>query len=120
MSFTELGAPPADARFHAVLRESIWDGMVRVLGVEGTQAILYHLDLPSLDDPKKFHERLTEIFGFGTASLEAVILQRLHEKTGVTPAMKKDGDFVTQVELARRSFSDANVSRDGRREGATL
>lgn len=117
----ELDAPSADARFHAVLRDSIWNGMTGVLGVEGTQAILYHLDLPSFDDPKKFHERLTEIFGFGTASLEGLILQRLRQAIGVSLALVKNEDFVSQVERARRIF-DAKERREGRGgwEGATV
>jgi len=111
----ELDAPSADARFCAVLRDSISDGMNRVLGAEGTRAILYHLDLPSFDDPKRFHERLTEIFGFGTASLERVILQQLHQSMGVVPAFVKNDDFVNQVELAKRRFDET----EGRRRGAT-
>jgi len=118
MKAPELEAPSTGASFYAVLRDSISDGMTRVLGVEGTQATLYHLDLPSFDDPKKFHEKLTEIFGFGTASLERVILQQLHQSTGVIPALVTSDDFVNQVELARRSF-DAKARRDGRR-GATV
>ncbi|MDA4116589.1 MAG: DUF3227 domain-containing protein [Thaumarchaeota archaeon] len=109
-----LEAPFADA-FHQVLRDSIADGMNRILGAEGTQAILYHLDLPSFDDPKKFHDRLTEIFGFGTASLERVIIQQLHRATGVSSALARDGDFVGQVALAQQSFH----AKEGRRMGAT-
>ena len=78
-------------------------------GSRGTQAILYYLDLPSFDDPKMFHERLSAIFGVGTASLENVILQQLHQTMGVRPASQKDGDFVNQVELAQ-----AELRRDGR------
>jgi hypothetical protein len=118
MKVPEL-APSADARFYAVLRDSISDGMKRVLGAEGTRAILYHLDLPSFDDPKKFHERLTEIFGFGTAALENVILQQLHQSMGVIPALAKDDDFVNQVELAKRRF-DETARRDARRRGETV
>jgi len=99
----KVEAPFADA-FHEVLRDSISDGMRRVLGAEGTQATLHHLDLPSFDDPRKFHERLSEIFGLGTASLERVIIQQLHRATGVSSALAGDGDFVEQVELAKRSF----------------
>jgi hypothetical protein len=110
MKVSELAAPSADAGFYAVLRDSISSGMNRVLGAEGTQAILYHLDLPSFDNPRRFHERLTEIFGHGTASLERVIIQQLHLTTGVSPALAKSDDFLGQVELARRSF-DAKAGR---------
>jgi len=113
-----LEGPAADARFYAVLRDSISDGMNKVLGAEGTRAILYHLDLPSFDNPKKFHERLTEIFGFGTASLERVIIQQLHQSMGVVPTLAKNDDFVNQVELAKRRF-DETIGRDGRLRGAT-
>ncbi len=109
-----LEAPYADA-FYGVLRDSIADGMNMVLGAEGTQAILYHLDLPGFDDPRRFHERLTEIFGFGTASLERVIIQQLHRATGVSSALARGGDFLEQVELAKRSFH----AKEGRRLGAT-
>lgn len=97
----------AEKEFAAILRDSISQGMNRVLGAGGTQAILYHLDLPSFDNPKKFHEKLTAIFGVGTASLERVILQQLHQTMGVRPASSKDDDFVNQVELARRKFETA-------------
>ena len=93
--------------FAMVLSDSISRGMIKVLGAGGTQAILYHLDLPSFDNPKKFHEKLTSIFGVGTASLERVILQQLHEAMGVRPASSKDDDFVNQVELAERKFETA-------------
>jgi len=118
MTAPELEGPSADARFYAVLRDSISEGMKRVLGAEGTRATLYHLDLPSFDNPKEFHQRLKEIFGFGTASLERVILQQLHQSMGVIPALVKDDDFVNQVELAKRRF-DQTEGREGRRRGAT-
>ncbi len=111
----EPGAPSTEA-FYAVLRDSILDGMNVVLGAEGTRATLFHLDLPSFYDPKEFHERLTEIFGFGTASLERVIIQQLHQAMGVSPAFAKDDDFVSQVELAKRRFDET----EGRRRGATI
>ena len=113
-----LEGPSADASFYAVLRESISGGMNKVLGAEGTRAILYHLNLPSFDNPKRFHERLTEIFGFGTASLERVIIQQLHQSMGVIPAMAENEDFVNQVELAKRRF-DETEGREGRRRGPT-
>src|SRR5579863_1902757 len=89
MKVSGLEAPAEEEGFHAVLRDSISDGMNKVLGAEGTQAILYHLNLPSFDNPKAFHERLTEIFGFGTSSLERVIIQQLQRSTGVSPAMTR-------------------------------
>jgi len=106
MEVPGLEALSADKSFSGVLRDSISEGMNSVLGVGGTQAMLYHLDMPSFDDPRKFHEKLTEIFGFGTAPLERVILQKLHETMGVSPASMKDGDFVDQVELAKRRFDE--------------
>ena len=111
-----LEGPSADASFYAVFRDSISGGMNKVLGAEGTRAILYHLNLPSLDNPKRFHERLTEIFGFGTPSLERVIIQQLHRSMGVIPALAENDDFVNQVELARRRF-DETEGRGGRRRG---
>ncbi|MDA4132131.1 MAG: hypothetical protein OK454_03275, partial [Thaumarchaeota archaeon] len=64
----------------------------------------------SFDDPKVFHERLTQIFGFGTASLERVIIQQLHRATGVSSALARDGDFIEQVELAKQSFHSRGVT----------
>jgi hypothetical protein len=113
MSLPELEILSTGTDFSAVLRNSIDEGMKRVLGAGGTQAILYHLNLPSFDNPRKFHEKLSAIFGDGTASLERVILQHLHQTMGVRPASAKDDDFVNQVELARRKF-DATMRRDRR------
>jgi ribonucleotide monophosphatase NagD (HAD superfamily) len=108
----ELEVLSAEKEFATLLRESISQGMNRVLGAGGTQAILYHLDLPSFDNPKRFHEKLTAIFGVGTASLERVILQQLHQTMGVRPASSKEDDFVDQVELARRKFeTSARLNR---------
>jgi len=104
----------ADSRFSVVLRDSISEGMSRVIGVGGTQAMLYYLGLPSLDNPEKFHEKLTEIFGSGTAALERAILQQLHQAVGVSSTPMNDHDFVNQVELARRSFDETAI-RKGRR-----
>ena len=115
----ELEAPSADAGFYAVLRDSISEGMNRVLGVEGTRAILYHLNLPSFDNPKRFHEKLTEIFGFGTSSLERVILQQLRQAVGVSAAPAQNDNFVYQVELAKKSFH-ARARRDAGRQGETV
>jgi len=96
--------PSAETDFSVMLRASIVEGMKGVLGVGGTQAILYHLNLPSFDNPRKFHEKLSTIFGIGTAALERVILQQLHQTMGVRPSSTTDDDFVNQVELARRRF----------------
>lgn len=93
-----------DVSFDDIFRASVEEGMTNVLGVDGAKAILFHLDFPTLDSPKKFHDKLTAIFGVGAASLERVILQHLHEAIGVRPASSKD-DFVSQVEGARHSFS---------------
>jgi hypothetical protein len=101
--------------FSAVLRDSIEEGMKSVLGNGGAQAIFYHLDLPSFDNPKRFHEKLSAIFGVGTAALERVIIQRLHQNLGFRPAPTKEGDFVIEVELARSSF-DASATRKGERK----
>jgi hypothetical protein len=108
---SELETASTQSDFTAVLRDAISEGMKRVLGSGGTQAILYHLDLRSFDNPRKFHERLSAIFGVGTASLERVILQQLHQTMGFRPASTREGDFVYQVELARRSF-DATAGQD--------
>jgi hypothetical protein len=113
VSMSELEINPAPRDFSAILRESISEGMRRVLGAGGTEAILYHIGLPSFDNPKKFHEKLSAIFGAGTASLERVILQQLHESIGFRPASTMEGDFVDQVELAKRSF-DATARRHRR------
>jgi hypothetical protein len=104
MSVPQVQKVSLETDFDAILRDSISEGMKRVLGAGGTQAILYHLNLPSLDNPKKFHEKLSAIFGVGTPSLERVILQQLHQTMGVQPSSAKDDDFVNQVELARRRF----------------
>jgi len=116
MKAPELEAPSGDTRFSTVLRDSISEGMKTILGAGGTQAIFFHLDLPSFDNPTKFHEKLKEIFGFGTASLERVILQQLHQAMGVSPASMKDDDFVNQVELAKRRF-DETARLERRRQG---
>jgi hypothetical protein len=109
----ELEVLSAGTRFAAVLRDSISAGMSRVIGVEGTQSMLYYIDLPGSDNPEKFHERLKEIFGSGTAALERVILQELYQMTGVSHASVNEGDFVNKVELARRMFEEA-AARKGR------
>jgi hypothetical protein len=113
-----LEGPSGEASFYAVLRDSISRGMNKVLGAEGTRAIIYHLNLPSFDNPRRFHERLTEIFGFGTASLERVIIQQLHQSMGVLPALAENDDFVNQVELAKVRF-DETERRERRRRGET-
>jgi hypothetical protein len=112
----ELEVLSADTRFSAVLRDSISEGMSRVIGVGGTRAMLYYLDLPSLDSPEKFHERLTELFGLGTAALERVMIQQLNLTVGIGPAPVIEGNFVDQVELARLSFYETE-GRKGRRQG---
>jgi hypothetical protein len=110
----ELEVLSADTRFSAMLRDSISEGMSRVIGVGGTQAMLYYLDLPSLDNPEKFHEKLTEIFGSGTAALERAILEQLYQTVDVSASPMNDDGFVNQVELAKRRFDEA-ARRDGRR-----
>jgi len=90
--------------FAAILRDSISEGMTKVLGAGGTQAILYHLDLHEVDDPKKIHDKLFAILGPGTVALERVIVQSLHQSLALCPASGTDGDFAKQVELARQSF----------------
>jgi hypothetical protein len=104
----------ANADFSVVLTRSIEEGMRSVLGGGGTQAILFHLDLPSLDDPKDFHEKLSSIFGDGTATVERVILRQLHQSMGLPLEPTSEGDFAHRVELARQGF-EAAKSRDGRK-----
>jgi hypothetical protein len=103
-----VGVPRAesaseDSSFDDIFRTSIEDGMTRILGVDGAKATLFHLDFPTIDSSKKFHDKLTAIFRAGAPSLERVILQHLHEALGVRPASPKD-DFVSQVERARHGF----------------
>jgi hypothetical protein len=104
-----VGVPRAenasqDVSFDDIFQASIEEGMTRVLGADGAKAIFFHLDFPTLDSPKKFHDKLTAIFGAGAPSLERVILQHLHEALDIRPASPKD-DFVGQVERARHGFS---------------
>jgi hypothetical protein len=91
--------------FDEILRDSIPEGMKIVLGENGTQAILYHIDIEEVESPEKFHDRLFEVFGVGTLPLERIIVGQLRQNVGLKPASSKDMDFSKQVELARRSFS---------------
>jgi len=115
---SELEALSKSWEFSAILRGSIAEGMKSVLGDDGAQAIIFHLGLPNLDDPRKFHEKLSTIFGFGTMSLERVILQHLYQNMGFQPASMDEGDFVSRVELARRSY-ETSSKRDKGSRGTT-
>ena len=106
-----LEARSTTGKFSAILRDSIAEGMKSVMGSDGAEATLFHMGLSSFDDPEEFHAKLSAIFGFGTASVERVILQRLYQEMGFQPASMKEGDFVSQVELARRSLADAALRR---------
>ena len=97
--------------FESILSTSITEGMRRVLGPGGAQAIFYHLDMSKFDDPAMFHEKLTTIFGVGAQSLERVIVQHLHQTVGIQPAFQKDDGFVAQVERAKRHFDKAKLDR---------
>jgi len=97
--------------FESILSTSIAEGMMRVLGPGGAQAIFFHLDMSKFDDPARFHEKLTTIFGVGTGSLERVILQHLHQTMGIQPAFQKDDGFVAQVERAKKHFDRAKLDR---------
>jgi hypothetical protein len=92
--------------FGIVLRDSIKEGMVKVLGAGGAQAMFYYLGLPDLDSPTRFHERLESVFGSGAPSLERVILEEIYQKIGAIPSMQDD-DFVGQIERARRHYETA-------------
>jgi hypothetical protein len=117
-NLTALEIQASDTNFATLLQYSISEGMKKVLGIEGTEATLYYLDLSSFDDPKKFHDELTAIFGVGTAPLERAILQQLHQAMGAAPSSSKNDDFVNQVEFAKRSF-DERARRDGPRQVTT-
>ena len=97
--------------FDEVFEQSVSRGMKTVLGTGGAQAIFFHLGLSDFGDARRFHERLTTIFGVGTASLEHVILQQLHQAMGVSPSGKMEGDFVRQVERAKHRYQEARLSR---------
>lgn len=97
--------------FDEVFHQSVSRGMMTVLGAGGAQAIFFHLGLPNFGDPKKFHERLTTIFGVGTASLEHVILQHLHQAIGVRPSGSTNEDFVKQVERVKHRYKEARLVR---------
>lgn len=96
--------------FEGMLQASIAEGMSKVLGTGGAQAIFYHLGMSRFHDAEKFHQRLTTIFGVGTTSLERVIIQHLHQTMGVE-ASHQDDDFVAQVERARRQFDRLKLER---------
>lgn len=115
---SELEALSRSWEFSAIVRVSIAEGLKSALGDEGAQAIIFHLGLPSLDNPRMFHEKLSAIFGFGTASLERVVLQYLYQNMGFQPASTNEGDFVSRVELARRSF-EANSKQGKGSRGTT-
>ena len=93
--------------FSAVLKDAIISGMNAVFGAGGARTILFHLEMPNLDDPKVFHDKVSAIFGPGTLSLETVILQGLFQRVGVPPKPQKDNSFLEYVMLAKRQF-DAN------------
>ena len=101
-----------DRGFAEVFRSSVAEGMGRVLGPGGAQAILYHLNLPNFGDPDLVHEKLTSIFGVGTASLERVILQQLNKSVGFRQAPSKDFDFLDGVERAKGAFEIAKLDRE--------
>jgi hypothetical protein len=118
-SSQHLGMLSTQTDFATIFQESVGGGLKRMLGLEGMQAILYYIDLASYDDPRRFHEQLSAIFGVGTAPVEAAILQQLHQTLGVRPASRSDDDFVSRVEMARSSF-DSTARPEGQRKVTSI
>ena len=94
-----------DREFFIILKQSIVDGMKKVLGEDGAQSTFYYLDLVAVfERPEEFHKRLHSMFGAGSLTLERTILTELFQMANVQFKERKGYEFADYVDLAGRAF----------------
>ncbi len=92
--------------FNELVYESILSGLKQILGESGSSSTLYHLKLESGSfDPRVFHERLTDMFHAGAASIEKVIVKELFKAMDVQFKERQGYDFLGYIELAKKIYS---------------
>ncbi len=90
-----------EGQFFSILRQSIMDGMKKVLGESGLQSTFYYLDLVEVfHRPAEFHKKLYSIFGKGSLALERTILTELYRRVNVPFKERKGYEFADYVDLA--------------------
>ena len=94
-----------DGEFFLILKQSIVDGMKKVLGEDGVQSTFYYLDLVAVfQRPAEFHKKLHSMFGTGSLTLEKTILIELYQTVNVQFKERKGYEFADYVDLAGRAF----------------
>lgn len=92
-----------DPQFFLILRQSVIDGMKKVLGGENAVTLLYPL-MASIERPAEFHRRLRSVFGAASYPFEKSILEELYQKVNLPFRMQKGYQFADHVEIAARSL----------------
>ena len=84
-----------------------------MLGESGATAIFFHLKMSDSDyeDPVRFHRKLQGLFAAGTPALEKVIVTALGEGMNLPLRSDQEGDFVTSVLDAKRTFIAGETRR---------
>ena len=98
--------------FDKLLLEAVDEGLSS-MGESSKQAIYFHLErgfnIKRQEIPckiKAFEQSIEKIFGLGANFLEALIMKRIHEKTGRHSKQHRSRDFTftEYVVTARRGF----------------
>ena len=95
----------AAPEFHAILDESVEEGLLHVLGASGLQMLRNIYPLSEIStDPKKFDVALTSIFKEGGASLiEREIARRMLEKASEAEESEGNSGHSWVPALSRKS-----------------
>lgn len=90
-----------DREFFLMLRQSIIDGMKKVLGEDNAIASLYYL-MTSIERPVEFQRVLHSMFGYASYAFEKTILEELYGRANLPFRMQKGYQFTDYVEEVAR------------------
>ncbi len=97
--------------FFLTLRQSVIEGMRRMLGEDNSITLLYSL-MPSIERPVEFQRKLREVFGAACYAFEKAILEELYGKMNLRFKMQSGYQFADHVEIAARSFLNSKSLSD--------
>lgn len=81
--------------------------MKNVLGDSGMQAVMFHLKVTQVKDPKEIHQKLSSTFQMGVSVLEKAIVRELFSQMKIPYGGSDQFDFLQEVADAYTAFRNS-------------
>lgn len=97
-----------DPEFSGILKQSVKDGMKKILGSDSAIASLDY-SIASMEKPSEYETFLHSMFGSGSYPFEKAILEELYRKVNLQFRTQKGYRFSDYVDQAGRTFLELRV-----------